>query len=69
MPQPVQRITVAHMLFWNRACHLAIIALSAAALLLSACRGTMVDCDKHDSMHPECRTGSCIAVPGNVCQR
>ena len=45
-----------------------IIALSAA-LLLAACRGTMVDCDKHDSMHPECRRSSCIAVPGNVCQR
>ncbi len=56
------------MLFWNRACHLAIVALTAAVLLV-ACRGTMVDCDKHDSMHPECRSGSCIAVPGNVCQR
>ncbi len=56
-------------MFWNRARHPAIVAVSAAALLLAACRGTMVDCDKHDSTNPECLRGSCIATPGNVCER
>ena len=55
--------------FWNRARRRAIVALSLAALLLAACRSTMVDCDSHDSTHPECRPGSCIAAPGNVCHQ
>ncbi len=55
--------------FWNRARQPTIVALAAAALLLAACRSTMVDCDKHDSTHPECRPGSCIAAPGNVCHQ
>lgn len=57
------------MSFWNRARHPAIVALLAAALLAAACRGTMVDCDNQDATNPECRSGSCVAIPGNVCHQ
>ncbi|SLN27456.1 hypothetical protein [Oceanibacterium hippocampi] len=36
-------------------------------LIAAGCQTTTDDCEGKDATHAECRRGSCVRVPGNVC--